>query len=248
MNSFSSHWSVASISGHEADIFEPSQPHEGRAVVFLHGHAGTTLRDNAAWSTELERRGLRCVCPRGGRSWWTPQLCEEFSTDQTPLDFLAQDLLQWLAAEWQVEPPAVAVTGVSMGGQGALQLCYRHARLFPVVAAVSPIIDFHRLVGRGLPLDQMFEDEEAARQETVILHLHPMNWPRHQLLLCDPADQDWFAGVDRLAGKMSSSGIPFESDFETSAGGHSWQYFNAVAAAVVEFLADALQKEEFRIA
>ena len=247
MNAFSSHWSVVSINGHEADIFEPSQPHAGRAVVFLHGHAGTTLRENGAWSTQLERRGLRCVCPHGGRSWWTTRNCGEFSADQSPLDFLAQDLVQWIAAHWQVEPPAVAVTGVSMGGQGALQLCYRHARQFPVVAAVSPIIDFHRLVGRGLPLDEMFEDAEAARQETVILHLHPMNWPRHQLLLCDPADQDWFAGVDRLAGKMASSGVPFESDFETSSGGHSWDYFDAVAESVVGFLADRLQQEEMRI-
>jgi S-formylglutathione hydrolase FrmB len=74
-----------------------------------------------------------------------------------------------------------------------------------------------------------------------------MNWPRHQLLLCDPDDDDWLDGVERLAGKMSSSGILFESDFETRGGGHSWDYFNAVAPKVIDFLVQAFQKEEFRI-
>ena len=247
MNSPADRWSTVSISGHDADIFEPTRPQAERAVLFLHGHAGTTLKANEVWSAEFERHGLRCVCPHGGRSWWTSQVCEEFSPDKSPLDFLTEDLADWLASEWSVELPNVAVTGVSMGGQGALQLCYRNARQFPIVAAVSPIIDFHRLWGRGLPLDEIFEDEEAARQETVILHLHPMNWPRHQLLLCDAADGDWLAGVERLAGKMSSSGILFVSDFETRAGGHSWDYFDAVAPQVVDFVAESFQKEEFRI-
>ena len=247
MTSLSDRWSTVTISGHDVDIFEPSDPQAGRAVLFLHGHAGTTLNGNEVWSTELNQHGLRCVCPHGGRSWWTTNLCEDFSPEQSPLDFLSNDLTEWLASEWQVESPNLAVTGVSMGGQGALQLCYRNARQFPIVAAVSPIIDFHRLWGRGMPLDGMFEDAETARQETVILHLHPMNWPRHQLLLCDPADGDWFEGVDRLAGKMSSSGILFESYFETSAGGHGWDYFNTVAPKVVTFLAESLQKEAFRI-
>lgn len=247
MTSLLERWSTVSIGGHDVDLFEPAESHAGRAVLFLHGHAGTTLKGNDVWSAELDRHGLRCVCPHGARSWWTSVICEEFSSDQSPLEFLAGELTEWIAAEWQVAPPHIAVTGVSMGGQGALQLCYRNARQFPIVAAVSPIIDFHRLWGRGLPLDTIFEDEEAARQETVILHLHPMNWPRHQLLLCDPADVDWFEGVERLAGKMSSSGILFESDFETSNGGHCWDYFNAVAPEVVGFLADAFQKEEFRI-
>lgn len=247
MNSFADRWCTVTINGHDADVFEPSSPQAGQAVVFLHGHAGTTLKNNDVWSAELEQRGLRCVCPHGERSWWTTQVCSEFSDDQSPLDYLTEDLTEWVSSEWNTEPPGIAVTGVSMGGQGALQLTYRNARQFPIVAAVSPIIDFHRLWGRGLPLDEIFPDEEAARQETVILHLHPMNWPRHQLLLCDPTDRDWLEGVQRLAGKMSSSGILFESDFETTGGGHSWDYFNAVAPKVIAFLADAFQKEAFRI-
>ena len=89
-----------------------------------------------------------------------------------------------------------------MGGQGALQLAYRYPREFPVVAAISPAIDFHHWYGQGLPLDEMFASREAARQATATLQIHPLGWPRHQLLVCDPEDVDWYEGVDRLVAEI----------------------------------------------
>ena len=67
----------------------------------------------------------------------------------------------------------MGLTGISMGGQGVLQLAYRHPRTFPVVAALAPAIDFHQWYGRGLPLDEMFDSREAARQATALLQIHP---------------------------------------------------------------------------
>ena len=73
-----------------------------------------------------------------------------------------------------------------MGGQGALQLGYRYARQFPIVVAISPKVDFETWWGHDTSLDTLFSDREAARQRTAILQLHPLNYPKHQLLLCDP--------------------------------------------------------------
>jgi len=137
--------------------------------------------------------------------------------------------------------------GVSMGGQGALRLAYRFPNQFPVVAALAPAIDFHTWHGRGLPLDEMYVTAEAARQDTATLLLHPLNWPRHQLLMCDPGDGDWFEGTQRLASKLYSTGIPFESDFETRHGGHSWEYFNHVAPRVMQYLVESLEQESRRL-
>jgi S-formylglutathione hydrolase len=127
-----------------------------------------------------------------------------------------------------------------MGGQGVLQLAYRWPRDFPVVAAISPAIDFQNWYGHGLSLDQMFASKEAARQQTATLHIHPMNWPKQQFLCCDPADEYWFEGTDRLAMKLSSIGIPFERDLTTAGGGHSWTYFERMAAPALGFLATSL--------
>jgi pimeloyl-ACP methyl ester carboxylesterase len=240
-------WSQVQIAAKPADVYEPRGPvADGRAVLHLHGHGLTTLKDNPVFSAELERHGLRVVCPHGQRSWWTDVVCREFDPEVAPLRFLREAVVPWIAERWDVRPPGIGLTGISMGGQGALQLAYRHAREFPVVAAISPAVDFHNWHGRGLPLDEMFPDREAARQATVILQLHPLSWPRHQLIVCDPADAEWFEGTERLAMKLSASGIPFESDFTTSRGGHTWDYFNAMAAPVLGFVAEGLDLESRR--
>ena len=234
-------WSDVEIDGKQVDVFEPSDLHGGPCVVLhLHGHGLKTLRDNDVFSGEFERRGLIAVCPHGQRSWWLDRICPEFDTETTPLRFLRNQVMPFIRDRWPVGAGVVGLSGISMGGQGVLQLAYRFPREFPVVAAVSPAVDFHNWFGAGLPLDQMFDDRETARQETATLQIHPLNWPRHQLLVCDPADADWFEGVERLAMKLGSSGIPFESDFETTNGGHSWEYFERMAPPVMEFVANRL--------
>ena len=237
-------WTTIEMGGKPADVFEPSGGKSfGRAVLYLHDHDRATLKDNTAFTAELQNHGLPAVCPHGGRSWWLDRICPEFDGSITPMAHLLNGVVPWISERWNVQPPAIGLIGIGMGGQGALQLAYRHARLFPVVAAISPAVDFHDLHGLGLPLDEMFTSAEAARQETATLNLHPLNWPRHQLIVCDPADADWFEGCERLASKLYSMGIPFESDLETTAGGHDWRYFNAMAPRAIGFVDERLGSE-----
>lgn len=235
-------WETVEIAGKQADVFEPQRLAAGEGVVLhLHGHGLATLKDNAPFTAQFEKHGLRVVSPHGGRSWWLDRICTEFDPHVTPQRHLLEAVVPWIAERWGVAPPRIGLTGNSMGGQGALQLAYRRPREFPVVAAISPAVDFHVWHGRGLPLDEMFETREAARQETATLQVNPLNWPRHQLLVCDPDDEDWFEGVERLASKLGSTGIPFEHDFHTRHGGHSWDYFEHMAERVVGFVAERLK-------
>ncbi|RMG36965.1 MAG: esterase [Planctomycetota bacterium] len=232
-------WTTETIGGRPAAVFEPTRAAEPqRAVLYLHGHGGKTLDASPAYTAQLERHGLFAVCPSGGRSWWLDVVYDEFHSEQTPLAYLQQTVVPWIAERWDIRPPAIGLFGISMGGQGVLQLAYRRPIEFPVVVALSPAIDFHMLYGQGLAIDRMFPDAEAARQETALLRIQGLNWPADQFLACDPADDIWFPGVERLAGKLASSGIPFEKDFETSRGGHCWEYFDAMAPRVVGFLAE----------
>ena len=189
----------------------------------------------------FQQHNLIAVCPDGKRSWWMDRICAEFSPTISPQAWLTDSLVPFISEQWNIESPKVALLGVSMGGQGALQLSYRKASEFPIVAAISPAVDFHQLYGQSLPLDEMFEDVEDARQATVVLNLHPLAWPRFQWICCDPADTDWYDGCRRLGMKLSSSGIMYERDFDTSAGGHSWDYFDHMAETAVSHIAQSLQ-------
>jgi len=235
-------WTTITISGKPADLFQPADAGvRPFAILHLHGHSEVTLKDNPAFTEALERHRLRCLCPHGRRSWWLDRICTEYDSEVTPQSYLMQSVIPWMKEHWQVAPPAVGLTGISMGGQGVLQLAYRHARQFPVAAALAPAVDFQNWYGRGLPLDEMFDSPEAARQATAILHLHPLNWPRHQFLACDPADAEWFDSADKLSMKLSSSGIPHDIDFETSHGGHTWEYFETMADKLIGWTAEKLE-------
>lgn len=241
-------WQQIEIAGKSADVFFPTRrADEHFGILFLHGHGRITLKGNAVYTAHLERLGWTCVCPHGQRSWWGDRVCREFDPQLTPMQYLRRDVRAWLTESFQSVSPQIALLGVDMGGQGALRLAYRDPDQFPVVAALAPAIDFHLLHGRGLPLDEIYLTREAARQDTATLLIHPLHWPRHQLLMCDPTDHVWFEGVERLASKLYSTGIPFESDFVTRHGGHSWEYFNFVAPRVMEFLAERLEQERRRL-
>ena len=234
-------WTTEEQDGRRVDVFVPdaARPLTG-AVLFLHGHGQVMLSQNPVFSRLFRQHQLAVVCPDGRRSWWLDVRCEEFDSSATPQQWLLESIIPLIERRFRLTPPRIALLGVSMGGQGVLQLAYRHASLFPVVAAISPAVDFHHLYGAGLPLDQMFPDGEAARQATVVLKLHPLAWPRHQYFCCDPADRDWFDGCARLGMKLASSGIMHERDLETSHGGHSWDYFNHMADRVVRHIATGL--------
>jgi S-formylglutathione hydrolase FrmB len=136
-----------------------------------------------------------------------------------------------------------------MGGQAALRMAYKHPNVFPTVAAISPAIDFQKRIAEGVDpgLEQMYGDEETARQDTATLHIHPLNWPRNQFFCCDPTDDRWHESTDRLRMKLSSLGVPFESDLAAEAGGHSFRYASHMAPRVIQFLADKLDQERRRV-
>lgn len=241
-------WSQVEIAGKAADVYEPHNTScPDRVILHLHGHGLETLKENPHFSAELDRLGFRVVCPHGQRSWWLDTICEEFDPTVTPLAFVRKQIVSFIRERWNVSVPQIGLTGISMGGQGVLQLAYRFGREFPVVAAISPAVDFHNWYGRGLPLDQMFPNQEEARQQTATLHLMPLDWPRHQLIVCDPNDVEWIESSERLTSKLYSSGIPFESDLETSNGGHSWDYFNSMASRAISFVAERLDEDRKRL-
>lgn len=234
-------WTTTAVDGHRVDVFAPGSNEDlAGCVLFLHGHGRVMLTENTTFSRLFQQHKLCAVCPDGERSWWMDRVCTEFSPEISPQDWLLEQMLPFIEERFGIIPPKIGLLGISMGGQGALQLSYRHGGQFPVVAAISPAVDFHQLYGQGLPLDEMFTNIEDARQATAVLNLNPLAWPRHQWYCCDPSDTEWLDGCIRLGMKLSSSGILHERDTVTSAGGHSWEYFNHMAPKAIEHLVKGL--------
>jgi S-formylglutathione hydrolase len=242
-------WRLVEIAGKTADLWEPPARTgaAGRALVFLHGYDSLTLSGNEAWTAALGRHGLPCLCPHGPGCWWLDRIYPPFDAAVTPLEFLHGPVREFAVQWWNLPPRMLALSGFEMGGQGALQLAYRHGRDYPVVAAVSPKLDLETWHGHGLTLDEIFPDREAARQAGAMLRVSPLDWPKSQFLACDPADPYCFEATERLVGKLGSSGIPCDRELAVSQGGFGWEYVNCMAERVVKFVVESLERESRRL-
>jgi S-formylglutathione hydrolase len=242
-------WSSIRIAGHQCCTYEPKTPSpHSYTILYLHDEDGGRLEDHPTYPRLFDEYGLRCLAPVTGESWWTDRIHRPFDAETSSERYLLEHVLPWLDENWNVRPPQIALLGVGMGGQGALRLAYKRPHLFPVVAAVSPAIDYHfRMEEGSAALRAMYRDPEQARQDTATLHIHPLNWPRHQWFACDPADYQRYESADRLRMKLYSLGVPYTADLETSVGGGDYgEYVEAMAKPALSFIVEALEKERRR--
>ncbi len=250
MSEASGTWNRVEVARHLCRTYEPASPSpHNYTVVYLHCSESASLRGYPAFVREFDRFGLRVIEPVTGLSWWTDRIWPEFDSKISVEAYVLKHVLPFVAERWQSAPPRLALLGVSMGGQGALRMAYKHPNLFPTVAAISPAVDFQKRIDEGVDpgLEYMYRDSEDARQDSALLHIHPLNWPRNQFFCCDPTDLRWHDSADRLRMKLASLGIPFECDLETEAGGHSFQYASHMAPRVIEFIAKKLEQERLRV-
>jgi S-formylglutathione hydrolase len=207
-------WSREIVAGVPVQFLPP--PNEVKGIV--------VVLPDPDWPDPVESFGaggvfhtseLVVVVP-GVRPWWIDRPDAAFEPARSPLSYMIEELVPWIRSKW-TDALRLAALGVGFGGQGALQLAYRHPETFPMATAICPAIDFHRLYDSTPQFRDWFETQEQARQETVTLRLHPLNWPPHQWFACPRGD--WrFDGCERLASKLTSIGIPFEADLETANG------------------------------
>lgn len=147
---------------------------------------------------------------------------------------------------WQLRP---ALLGKGMGGQGALRIAYRHAKTFPVVSAIHPWIDMQLAHKAGDPtLTELYPDPEAARQDTALLHIHPLAWPPQHWFCGDPWDPTWFPGIERLQSKLSALGVPYACELElTPPPAHPQDYPLTMLPRALEKITHGWERERLRL-
>jgi pimeloyl-ACP methyl ester carboxylesterase len=239
-------WTTVPIAGKDADVFDPgARPAFG--LLFLHGAGLETLVDRPAFADPLAQLNVACVCPHGKRSWWVDRICPEFDADITPERYLLKHVVPFFDERWGLRPRSLAILGISMGGQGALRLAFRHPQIFPVAAGIASAIEFQELYNEGTAIDDMYDSKEQARQDTAVMQVQPFHYPPHIFFCIDPADTRWYRGNDRLHEKLTALGIVHTCDLTTEAGGHTWEYFNHMAGPALKFVHQGLQAESRRL-
>lgn len=241
-------WISVEVAGKKVEVFDPlglARPRFG--VLFLHGYGLETLNESPAFTRVLGELNLACLCPHGGRCWWTDRVCAEFDPKVTNERYIVDAIVPFFQQRWVLTPPSIGLLGISMGGQGALRLAFKHPGLFPVVAGISSALDYHELYGQGMVIDSMYTSKEQCRQDSALLHVPPSNYPAFIYFCIDPADTRWYRGNDRLHEKLTALGIEHEVDLTTRSGGHSWEYFDHMAQPALRFIQSGLEQQSRRL-
>ncbi len=250
-------WSDEVVDSTKYQIYRPSHPHEqGPVLCYFRDEDNSLPLMDPGIQQWLDQHGLTVVAPEHGPLW----SLDVESQRGLPRDYLLKEILPAVESvapapvapsefHQQAEKPRrIALMGEGMGGQAALRLAYDYPDEFPVVVAVQPKVDFHLHVRFGHDLlSQQFEDEEAARQHTAILHVHPLHWPRHHYFCADPMNDPWYDGAERLRQKLAASGVLFECELEESADQFEGTYFQMMAPRLLKFCQQRLQREWLRI-
>jgi pimeloyl-ACP methyl ester carboxylesterase len=256
----SASWSTIEVAGHPCELHAPPDPLPGRVIIALHDADGRALAETSPLARLVETHRIPLLAPRAGRSWWLDRIVPTFDAQVTPERHVVDAVRAEAARRFGVAAGGIALVGVGMGGQGALRLAYRHPAVFPVAAAIAPAVDFHLALRAALlgetwgdddgddVLLALYGDTERARQDTAILHVHPLNWPRHQWFASDPREDRSYDGTQRLHGKLVALGIPHTALFEPRGDGSRDAFEAAVAPDAIRFVLEALDAESRRIA
>jgi len=241
-------WQQIEIAGKPAEVFDfgPDRPPRF-GILYLHDFNQTKLRDHPSLTNLLEQFDFACICPSGKRCWWVDRICQEFDANISPERYLLEAVLPFFQTRWKLDPRAIGLSGVEMGGQGALRLAFKYPERFPVVAAISPAIEYHEWYYRDTPIMEMYSSKEQCRQDTAPMHVHPSSFPPHIFFCCDPADSEWFRGNDRLHEKLAALGVTHQCDLENTVGKGSWNYCAKMAEPAFHFLAAGLERESRRL-
>jgi S-formylglutathione hydrolase FrmB len=182
------------------------------------------------------------VTPAAGSSFYINSLSGRVRYE----DFLTQEFFPFIEKRYRIRPgrEGRGISGVSMGGYGALRLAFRHPALFCAVSAHSAALVENlpaaltddpmllRVLGSafGSPPNAAFWD-----RNTPFAFARTANFSGLKIYFdCGADDEFGFAaGTRALDSLLTSRHVPHEAHIYP--GGHSWDYFAAHIAASLEF-------------
>lgn len=213
-------------------VILPDTYREGKdfpVVYLLHGYG-----DNyAGWVNKApeikafaDQYDLMIVCPDGGKGSWYWDSPEDASFRYET--FVANELVAWVDGNYKSNPSreARAITGLSMGGHGALYLAFKHQDVFGAVGSSAGGVDirpFPKNWDMEHRLGSYAEHAQRWEENTVINMLHLLT-PGSLEILIDCGTSDFFNQVNQeLHRKMLYHNIAHT--FVSQPGAHNWEYW-----------------------
>ncbi len=215
-------------------------------VYLLHGYSG----NYADWIIKApevqvlaDHHQLILVCPDGGfNSWYLDSPVQPASQYET---YVAKEVVDFVDTNYPTlaQPAGRAITGLSMGGHGALFLAIRHSDTFGAAGSMSGGVDLTYNVDNWGIKDKLgaYEQNPLRWDSLSVVNMVPDLSPDQLSLIIDCGTDDFFFRINQqLHQALLDSQIPH--DYIVRPGAHNWPYWSNAVAYQLLFFANFFEK------
>lgn len=214
-------------------------------VYLLHGYGGN-YSDWVKKANSIQMLAdlyqLMIVCPDGNNSWYWDSPVDENYKYET---YVAIELVKWVDEKYKTikDRKGRAITGLSMGGHGALYLALRHQDVFGAAGSMSGGVDIRPFPNNwdmAARLGKYATHPENWEKYTVTNMLHLLT-PNSLAIIIDCGTEDFFYRVnENLHQQLLLRNIPH--DYITRPGAHNWPYWNNAIVYQVGFMSSFFRR------
>ena len=208
--------------------FDPDLQEEQFPVVYLLHGADGSYRD---WPSKADlddlasEYGVIIACPDGQDSWYFDSPIDPKMQFET---FVTQELVAYVDGHYRTLPERRyrAITGLSMGGHGALWCAWRHPDVFGACGSMSGGVDISQFPDRWNIHKRLgaYADNKQRWQDHSVVSLVPKLKDGQQAIIIDDGSEDFFYKVNcELHDALLKAKI--SHDFTIRPGNHSWTYW-----------------------
>jgi S-formylglutathione hydrolase FrmB len=198
-------------------------------VYLLHGFGGNYadwVRSARGFEKAADVYKIMIVCPDGNNSWyWDSPVDDKYKYET----YVATELVKWVDEKYKTirDRKGRGITGLSMGGHGAMYLAMKHQDVFGAAGSMSGGVDIRPFPNNwqmAQRAGKYAENPAFWEANTVINMLHLLT-PNSLAIMIDCGTEDFFYKVnEKLHEQLLYRNIPH--DYVSRPGAHNWQYWN----------------------
>lgn len=206
----------------------PDTKNKYPVIYLLHGYGGnakTWLNIKSDLSRIADEKGLIFVCPDGENSWYWNSPTNSSYRYET---FLSKELVDYVDNNYPTIPNKNkrAITGLSMGGHGAIWVAFRNKNVFGAVGSTSGGLDIRPFPNNwemSKQLGTASKNREVWDAHTAINQIDNLK-NKDLAIIIDCGYDDFFLEVNNeFHNKLLKHKI--DHDYTVRPGGHTNQYW-----------------------
>ncbi len=215
-------------------------------VYLLHGYSGrydNWIKKVPMLVTYAEDYRVMIVCPDGDySSWYFDSPVDSSMRYET---YIAREVPAYIDAHYRTIPTRQgrAITGLSMGGHGALFLAWRHPGVFGACGSMSGGVDLSGLKKKydiAQRLGDTIRHSTNWKNYSVINLVEKIKPDSLAMLIDCGLDDFFFADNQALHQKLVAMKVPH--DYIERPGKHNWEYWETAVPFQLLFFSRFFQK------